>query len=169
MYLKKLYFYKNKCDVRSHLLINQFEKIDESIIDNERSIFEEKSDIITFNIYRKLDESFPIHLEIGKEKSKNKFFLWFGFKENPIIEMYYENLSDDGLLNFTQELINNFLRSNITEKNTLVNNKIIWTHITGDKLKEKDGSPIIFGRKNKIIWFWQKREERKNYYKTWIS
>lgn len=168
MYLNKLYEYKNKSDNRSHLLIKQFEKIDENIIDNERSIFKETNDFIIFNFYRKLDESFPIHLEVGKGKSKDKFFLWFGFKENPITELYYEDLSDGGLINFTQELVYNFLRSNIIEKNTLVNNILIRTYIEGDKLKGKNGSPIILGRRNKLIWFWQKREVIEKYYKAWI-
>lgn len=166
---KKFREYKSKCDARSHELISELEKINGSIIDINKSKFEIDDDFIRFGIRRKSDKSYPIHLEIGRNKSEGKFFLWFGFNDNALVEVYYEDLGDRDLIDFSKDLMYNFLRSKITVKNTLVNDEIVKIKVAGDKLKDKDGSPITFGIRNKIIWPWQKPEVQEQYYMPWID
>lgn len=163
--------FKSKCNEKSHSLINCFMNIDVEIIDWDKSQFEEEKDFIVFNYYRLLDNSYPIHLEIGVGKQSDRFSLWFGYKDNPIVEICYEILSDEGLVLFAEKLINNFLESHIIVKVELLKGKMTALNFSGDKLKDEDGSLFELGIRYKIIWFWQKRHLifEDKHYAPWVS
>lgn len=169
MFLKKILKYKNKCSIESHELISEIEKIEEESVDEEKSSIFQSNSFIHFIIYSKGNISYPFFLDIGIEDEVNKYFIGFGFDDNRITEVYYENINDRDMMTFYRTFLNYFLSSNIVSKETIVNGKIISIDLYADKLINQKRMPQHLGRKNKPIWFWQKREIKKTQYVPWLK
>ena len=161
--------YKNKCNKKTHAIIEQIETINNEIIDYSRAMVFESEKFIHFNYYRIDDKSYPFRLEIGIEGEKNKYSLSFGKDSNLITEIYYENISDEELLKYTFDLLYNFLHSNIQLKETIWNNIIVRTEFTIERLQSSDGFKYNFGRRNRPLFFWQKPKVKITNYIPWIE
>jgi hypothetical protein len=167
--MNKIFEYKNKCNKKTHIIIEQIETISNEIIDSSRSKIFESGKFIYFEYYRIDDKSYPFRFEVGTEEEKDKYSLSFGNDSNLITEIYYENISDEELLKYTYDLFYNFLHSNIQLKETIWKNIIVRAEITVEKLISSDGFRYNFGRRNRPLFFWQKPKFKITNYIPWIK
>gem|GEM_PF-2315607 len=107
--------YENIFDYRSILLIDCFTQIENDLIDWNRSYFLKNNDFVELYINAHNDCCYPIQLDLGVEKQKQKYFLSIGYKTYSLSIMYYEDYENEELFLFTKGYILKYLKSNIVE------------------------------------------------------
>lgn len=161
--------YRVLVDSNTNLIFDLVEKIDNSIIDSERSKIFRSDSLLIIHIFSNNDRSYPFKLLIDISRKKNSCSIGFGEDKDLISEIYDEDISKKEIFNYTFNLFTNYLQSYILVEKTIENKIVIKLEIKADKIKRENGDTLKLVRRNKPHYFWRKSLIQSRDYFPWLN